>query len=131
MALGQPARCAGIRALMCLAACAGAPLSPQRQADARRAIEAAATVDVHSHAGGLASPRRIRAGGPFGEVARPMQAGGMAAICLAVVPMARHIGSRPTDASIPIANRTPANCTNMLSWRLAGCMIWRAIRGWR
>jgi membrane dipeptidase len=71
--------------LMCLAACAGGPASPQQQSDARRAIEAAATVDIHSHAGGVASPQRIRAGGPFGAVAQPMQQGGMAAICLAVV----------------------------------------------
>lgn len=71
--------------LMCLAACAGGPVLPQQQADARRAIEAVATVDIHSHAGGIASPNRIRNGGPFGAVARPMQQGGMAAICLAVV----------------------------------------------
>jgi membrane dipeptidase len=71
--------------LMCLAACAGAPLPSQRQGDARRAVEAATTVDIHSHAGGVASPRRIRSNGPFGAVARPMQQGGMAAICLAVV----------------------------------------------
>jgi membrane dipeptidase len=74
--------------LMCLAACADASASqttPQQQADARRAIEAGPSVDIHSHAGGLASPQRMRDGGPFGAVARPMQQGGMAAICLAVV----------------------------------------------
>jgi len=71
--------------LMCLAACSGGPSSPQQQADARRAIQAAATVDIHSHAGSIASTNHIRNGGPFGAVARPMQQGGMAAICLAVV----------------------------------------------
>jgi membrane dipeptidase len=71
--------------LMCLAACAGAPTSSQQQYDARRAIEAATTVDIHSHAGVVASTRRIRNGGPFGLVSQPMRQGGMTAVCLAVV----------------------------------------------
>lgn len=71
--------------LMCLAACAGAPASQQQQADARQAIDAAPTVDIHSHAGGIANTRHIRNGGPFGAVAQPMRQGGMTAICLAVV----------------------------------------------
>ncbi len=74
--------------LMCLAASAGANAQQttlQQQTDARRALEAGPSVDLHSHAGGFANPRRIRDGGPFGAVARPMQQGGMAAICLAVV----------------------------------------------
>jgi membrane dipeptidase len=40
---------------------------------------------MHSHAGGIASPQRIRSGVGFGIVADPMRRGGMAAICLAVV----------------------------------------------
>jgi membrane dipeptidase len=64
--------------LMCLAA-AAAPT------DARAAIEAATTVDLHSHAGGLASPARMQSGQAFGPVAVPMRKGGMAAVCLAVV----------------------------------------------
>jgi membrane dipeptidase len=74
--------------LMCLAACAAADeprVSAERQADARRAIEAAPSVDMHSHAGGIASSRRMRDGLPFGLVAEPMRRGGMAAVCLAVV----------------------------------------------
>ena len=73
--------------LMCLAACAQAE-SPQtvsqRQADARRAIEAAPSVDIHSHAGGVASLRHMRDGWPFDPVGQPMRSGGMAAACLAV-----------------------------------------------
>jgi len=75
--------------LMCVAAGAGADepaAASQRTAEARRAIEAVSTVDMHSHAGGIASPARImRVGQPFGPVAAPMRQGGMAAICLAVV----------------------------------------------
>ena len=73
---------------MCLAACAGAntpEATMQRRAEARRAIEAAPSVDLHSHAGGVASSRRMREGRPFGAVGQPMRLGGMAAICLAVV----------------------------------------------
>jgi membrane dipeptidase len=74
--------------LMCLAACAGADTprgTSQRQADARRAIEAAPSVDIHSHAGGIANSRRMREGRAFGAVGQPMRQGGMAAICHAVV----------------------------------------------
>ncbi len=74
--------------LMCLAACANAETpqaSAQRQADARRAIESGPSVDLHSHAGGIASTRNIRSGLPFGAVAQPMRQGGMTAICHAVV----------------------------------------------
>ena len=73
--------------LMCLAAC-GAGDAPdttaQRQTDGRRAIEAAPSVDMHSHAGGIASPQRVTAGF-FSPVGQPMRQGGMAAVCLAVV----------------------------------------------
>jgi len=74
--------------LMCLAASAAATTpdaTAQRQADARRAIQAAPSVDLHSHAGGIASVRRMRDNQPFGAVATPMRQGGMAVICLAVV----------------------------------------------
>jgi membrane dipeptidase len=74
--------------LMCLAACAAAnapEATSQRQTDARRAIEAAPSVDMHSHAGGIANVRRMRDGQPFGAVAAPMRQGGMATVCLAVV----------------------------------------------
>ena len=73
--------------LMCLAACAAGDrpdAAPERQADARRAIEAGPCVDVHSHAGGIANVQRLTAGF-FGQVGPPMRKGGMAAICLAVV----------------------------------------------
>jgi membrane dipeptidase len=72
--------------LMCLAACAATPeASGQRQADAQRALQAAPSVDIHSHAGGIASTNRMRTGRAFEAVARPMREGGMAVICHAVV----------------------------------------------
>ena len=52
---------------------------------ARAAVSDAATVDLHSHAGGVASVARIRSGMGFGIVADPMRRGGMAVICLAIV----------------------------------------------
>jgi membrane dipeptidase len=64
--------------LMCLAA-AVAP------GGARAAIEAATTVDIHSHAGGIASVSRMRSGLAFGPVGVPMRKGGMAAVCFAIV----------------------------------------------
>jgi membrane dipeptidase len=72
--------------LMCLAACANTPAAiAQRQADATRVLQASPSVDIHSHAGGIASPRRVKSGEGFGAVSRPMIEGNMAAICLAVV----------------------------------------------
>jgi membrane dipeptidase len=64
--------------LMCLAA-AVAPTG------ARAAIEAGTTVDLHSHAGGIASVSRMQSGQAFGPVSVPMRKGGMAAVCLAIV----------------------------------------------
>jgi membrane dipeptidase len=64
--------------LMCLAAA----IAP---GDARAAIEATTTVDLHSHAGGIANLARMRSGQAFGSVAEPMRKGGMAVVCLAVV----------------------------------------------
>lgn len=72
--------------LMCLAAVAGPQqqaVAQQRQDAARRAIASAATVDMHSHAGSIG---RVRYGDTrFSAVAEPMTAGGMAAVCFAVV----------------------------------------------
>lgn len=64
--------------LMCLA-------SALLPTSAQAAIEATTTVDLHSHAGGIASATRMRSGQAFGPVAVPMRAGGMAAVCLAIV----------------------------------------------
>ncbi len=69
--------------LMCLAATATAQPGPE---EARRVVEAVTTVDIHSHAGGIANPTRIRSAQGFGAVAAPMRQAGMAAICLAIVP---------------------------------------------
>jgi membrane dipeptidase len=67
--------------LMCLAACATAA-DPTA---ARAAIDASTTVDLHSHAGGIASVARMRSGQAFGPVGEKMRQGGMAAVCLAIV----------------------------------------------
>ncbi len=47
-------------------------------------LAATTPIDIHSHAGGIANANRMRAGGPFSQVAAPMRAGGMAAACLAI-----------------------------------------------
>jgi membrane dipeptidase len=77
---------AGITRRRALAAgplmCLGASVAP---GGARAAIEAATTVDLHSHAGGIASTGRMWSGSAFGPVGVPMRKGGMAAVCLAVV----------------------------------------------
>jgi membrane dipeptidase len=67
--------------LMCLAA--GAVAADPGQA--RAAIQAGVTVDLHSHAGGIANVARIRSGQTFAPVAEKMREGGMAAVCLAIV----------------------------------------------
>lgn len=64
--------------LVCLAA-AAAPRG------ARAALEATTTVDMHSHAGGIANVNRMHSGQVFGAVSVPMRKGGMAAVCLAIV----------------------------------------------
>jgi membrane dipeptidase len=51
----------------------------------RAAIAGRATVDVHSHAGGINGVNRVQTDAPFTPVAAPMRAGGMAVACLAVV----------------------------------------------
>lgn len=61
--------------LMCLAA--GAVAEP--------AVNMGTTVDLHSHAVGIASTTRMHSGSAFGPVSEPMRKGGMAVACLAVV----------------------------------------------
>jgi membrane dipeptidase len=70
--------------LMCLAAGATAQVQPRAE-DVRRAMQAATTIDIHSHAGGIAGVTRMRSGTGFDAVAAPMRQGGMATICWAVV----------------------------------------------
>lgn len=73
--------------LMCLAASVGAGGARAAEAadGARTAIQGGTTVDIHSHAGGIASAGRVRSGQAFGPVRTPMLKGGMTAVCLAVV----------------------------------------------
>jgi membrane dipeptidase len=74
--------------LLCLAASAAGETTEgaaQRHAQARQVIATGPSIDLHSHAGGIASVSRITSGHGFGRVAEPMRQGGMAAICLAVV----------------------------------------------
>jgi membrane dipeptidase len=71
--------------LMCLAASlasSGALAAPDA---ALAAIQAVTAVDLHSHAGGIASVSRMRSGSAFAPVSVPMRKGGMAAVCLAIV----------------------------------------------
>jgi membrane dipeptidase len=83
--LVEPAGWAAITRRRALAAgpliCLAAGLDPGL---ARAAVDAPA-VDLHSHAGGIASVTRMHSGSAFGPVAEPMRKGGMAAVCLAVV----------------------------------------------
>jgi len=55
------------------------------EAAARQAIAATTTVDIHSHAGAITGVSRVKTSAPFNEVAQPMRAGGMAAVCFAIV----------------------------------------------
>jgi membrane dipeptidase len=64
--------------LMCLAAAACATTLGTSD-------DLGTTVDIHSHAGNIASMRRVNSGMDFTPVAEPMRKGGMAAICLAIV----------------------------------------------
>jgi membrane dipeptidase len=74
------------------AARAAPPSVPQPQTDAQtdeaaRAVLAdLATVDIHTHAGGVIGKRRVEQQLGFTPVAAPMQDGGMAVLCLAAVP---------------------------------------------
>jgi membrane dipeptidase len=80
--LVEPAGWAGVTRRRALAA---GPLMCLAAAGVARAVEVPAGVDLHSHAGGIASLPRVRSGLAFGPVAEPMRKGGMAAVCLAVV----------------------------------------------
>jgi membrane dipeptidase len=76
--------------LACLAATANieafaASAVEVSEADARKAIGDMATVDVHTHAGGVIGLRRVNQDEPFSPVADPMREGGMAVLCLATV----------------------------------------------
>jgi membrane dipeptidase len=52
---------------------------------ARQAIAATTAVDIHSHAGAITGVKRVQTSAAFREVAQPMRAGGMAAVCFAIV----------------------------------------------
>jgi membrane dipeptidase len=78
----EPSGWAGVTRRRALAA---GPLICLGGAGAARATEVPVGIDVHSHAGGLASLAIVRSGIAFGPVAEPMRKGGMAAVCLAVV----------------------------------------------
>jgi membrane dipeptidase len=66
--------------LFCIAGTAHAD-----DATARQAIAATTAVDIHSHAGAITGVKRVNTSAKFREVARPMRAGGMAAVCFAIV----------------------------------------------
>ena len=71
--------------LMCFAVGAGAASAVETDS-ARAALEDAATVDMHSHAGRITGVRTVTTGSvAFKAVAEPMRGGNMAAACLAVV----------------------------------------------
>lgn len=53
--------------------------------DARKAIAATTTVDIHSHGGAITGVQRVKTDAPLRDVAGPMRAGGMAAVCFAIV----------------------------------------------
>jgi membrane dipeptidase len=66
--------------LFCIAGAAHAD-----EATARQAIAATTAVDIHSHAGAITGVKRVKTSEAFREVAQPMRAGGMAAVCFAIV----------------------------------------------
>jgi len=73
--------------LMCLSAVAAThqpALAQQREVQARAAIGAVATVDMHSHAGNIIHANLGAAN--LYQVAGPMAEGGMAVVCFAIVP---------------------------------------------
>jgi membrane dipeptidase len=80
--LVEPSGWAGVTRRRALAA---GPLICLAAASTARAVEVPAGIDLHSHAGGIASVTRMHSGSAFGPVAEPMRKGGMAAVCLAVV----------------------------------------------
>jgi membrane dipeptidase len=88
--VGQPAGVFTRRAAIAasLLACVAVPAAAEEvsEAMARAAIAGSATVDIHTHAGRINSARRIEDRAAFPPVAEPMRQGGMAVLCLAVVP---------------------------------------------
>jgi membrane dipeptidase len=66
--------------LFCIAGTAQAD-----EATARQAIAATTAIDIHSHAGAIIGVSRVRKSAAFSAVAQPMRAGGMAAVCFAIV----------------------------------------------
>jgi len=66
--------------LFCIAGTARAD-----EATARQAIAATTAVDIHSHAGAITGVTRVKTSAAFRAVAQPMQTGGMAAVCFAIV----------------------------------------------
>ena len=74
----------GAAPLLCLAACTPAA-DPAQMRAVRQSMDAAATVDMHSHAGALIGRSRVGTDAAFRPVSAPMREGGLAVICLAVV----------------------------------------------
>ncbi len=79
-------------ALIGLSACttsakppAAAPVADHTSPATRAALPDTVTVDLHSHAGRLLAGRAGNDSRPFEPLAEPMRAGGMTAICLAIV----------------------------------------------
>src|SRR5208337_2338275 len=73
--------------LIC-AALPGGPASAQA-----RAIVQGGAIDLHSHAGALIGMWRVDDGAPFAPLAGPMRDGGVAVVCLAIVPDAPALRS--------------------------------------
>jgi membrane dipeptidase len=80
--LVEPTGWAGVTRRRALAA---GPLMCLGAASSARGGEVPPGIDLHSHAGGIASVERMHSGSAFGPVAVPMRKGGMSAVCLAVV----------------------------------------------
>ena len=57
----------------------------RHRAQAQQLIASTTTVDMHSHAGRIAGVRNVEQRRAFVPVAAPMRAGGMAAVCFAIV----------------------------------------------
>src|SRR5271166_5234885 len=64
--------------------CAALPSGPA-SAQARAIVHGGA-IDLHSHAGALIGMWRVDDGAPFAPLAGPMRDGGVAVVCLAIVP---------------------------------------------
>jgi membrane dipeptidase len=90
-AAGGPTRRGVVAAglLACVAVgpgCAPAQADAGTETAARAALAGFATIDIHTHAGGINGVRRVDTHAPFSAVAAPMREGGMAVLCLAAVP---------------------------------------------